>query len=74
MSGAREIIENKSKKSWYAWFGSAFGKTSEFAMLGWSIARHVSWFVVTVGMITAVPLILEVRVVAFMILPFNIEI
>jgi hypothetical protein len=63
MSGAREIIgDNKKKKSspWFAWFGGAFGRGKEYSLMGWTIARHVAWFVVTVGMITAVPLILEV--------------
>ena len=60
MSSARDIIGSKRATSWRAWLGGAFGLGREYALMGWMLARHVSWFAITVGMITAVPLIFEV--------------
>ena len=60
MTSARDIIGNKGTTSWRAWWGGAFNLGRDYTLMGWMLARHVTWFVITVGMITAVPLILEV--------------
>ena len=38
----------------YVWQGVEWGK------FGWMVGRHVGWFFVTTGLITALPLVLEV--------------
>ena len=40
--------------SGYVWQAVDWGK------FGWMVGRHVGWFVVTTGLITALPLVLEV--------------
>lgn len=61
MSGARHIIEDKKASSWKSWLRGMLGHSQEYAYLGYIMARHLAWAVITVGMITAVPMLVEVK-------------
>ena len=66
MPSIRDIATGKGGKkfNWTHWFKSIIKSSAPiltYAQTGYMVARHVGWFVVTVGIFTALPLFLEVK-------------
>ncbi|KAJ1393486.1 hypothetical protein B484DRAFT_425445 [Ochromonadaceae sp. CCMP2298] len=65
MSKARDIIDGPAENKWFSWISSSSQTAFSYGIFGaqWSYmnARHIGWWVVTTGMITALPLIFEIN-------------
>ena len=51
--------------SWFSTYSALLTnyatQAASWGKFGWSIGRHLGWFIVTTGLITVLPLVLELR-------------
>ena len=61
----RKVSEKSKKGTWSKWLKTQALNLFSYGQIGSSIvysySRHIGWFIITTGIITALPLILEVK-------------
>jgi hypothetical protein len=61
----RKVSEKSKKGTWSKWLKTQALHLFSYGQIGssfvYSYSRHIGWFIITTGIITALPLILEVK-------------